>query len=163
MTQDRKLGAALLAVLALAILPAAVLLFHVSIPALLITLGAGIAGVTVTYQGFQTGQAFGGGYTGGTTAPTLAQSYQTQAVVAQVSMGDTETTATLTHNMAISTAALAALQPYIQWYLATPGTAVPILSFALTSGNVVTITKASATGSGGIYTVIVRRPWSASQ
>ena len=40
-----------------------------------------------------------------TTGPTLAQSAQVQAVVAQVAMSDTETTAVITHNLAISTAA----------------------------------------------------------
>lgn len=159
-TKLKLIGAALLA---LAILPAAVLLFHASLPHLLLALVA-IGGTTVTYGSFEAQGAYGGGYTGGTTGPTLAQSAQVQAVVAQVAMSDTETTAVITHNLAISTAGLAALQPFIQYYLSTPGTIVPLISFALTSANVVTINKTTiTTGTGGTYTVIIRRPYSASQ
>lgn len=161
MTKKLKfIGAALVA---LAILPAAVLLFHASLPHVLAGLVT-IVGLTVTYQSFQTGQSFGGGYTGGATGPTLAQSAQVQAVVAQVTMSDTELTAAITHNLNISAAALAAQQPYVTWYISTPGTVVPLISFALTSVNVVTINKSTiTTGTGGVFTVIVRRPYSASQ
>ena len=161
MTKKLKfIGAALVA---LAILPAAVLLFHASLSHVLMGLLI-IAGTTVTYQSFQAQGNFGGNYTGGTTGPTLAQSAQVQAVVAQVAMSDTETTAVITHNLAVSTAGLAAQQPFIQYYLLTPSMIVRLIPFVLTSANVVTINKTTiTTGTGGTYTVIIRRPYSASQ
>lgn len=158
-TKLKLIGAALVA---LAILPAAVLLFHVNPLHALMGLVT-VAGVTVTYQSFQAQGNFGGAFTGGITPPTQAQAVQVQAVVATVAMADTDTTAAITHNMAISTAGLAAQQPYITWYISTPGTALPLLSFALTDANTVTVNKTSLTGSGGTYTVIIRRPYSASQ
>jgi hypothetical protein len=159
-TKLKLIGAALVA---LAILPAAVLLFHVNPLHALMGLVTVAGVVTVTYQSFQAQGNFGGAYTGGIVAPTKAQAVQVQAVVALVAMADTDTTATITHNMNISTAGLAAQQPYISHYISTPGTALPLLSFALTDANTVTVNKTSLTGSGGTYTVIIRRPYSASQ
>jgi hypothetical protein len=159
-TKLKLIGAALVA---LAILPAAVLLFHVNPLHALMGLVTVAGVVTVTYQSFQAQGNFGGAFTGGITAPTKAQAVQVQAVVALVAMADTDTTATITHNMNISTAGLAAQQPYISHYISTPGTALPLLSFALTDANTVTVNKTSLTGSGGTYTVIIRRPYSASQ
>ena len=158
-TKLKLIGAALVA---LAILPAAVLLFHVNPLHALMGLVT-VAGVTVTYQSFQAQGNFGGAFTGGITPPTKAQAVQVQAVVATVAMADTDTTAAITHNMAISTAGLAAQQPYITWYISTPGTALPLLSFALTDANTVTVNESSLTDTGGAYTVIIRRPYSASQ
>jgi hypothetical protein len=164
-TKVKKIGAALVAaVLALAILPAAVFWFHVPIVSLFM-LGLASAGtVTVTYQTFQVpGGGYGGGYTRGTTPPTTGQAAQVQAVVALVNIADTDTVITITHNMGISTAALAALQPYVHTYLqALTGTTGPVLTYALTNSNVVTINHVSNTGTGGTYVVTVRRPWSAS-
>jgi hypothetical protein len=161
MTMKTKLriGAVLLA-LALCILPVAA--FHPNFLTAALALGALIGGTTVTYATFQDGSGPHEGYTGGTTAPTAVQSATVEAVVAQVSMSDSETSALITHNLGINTYQAAALQPYLQWYISNPGTANPILSLALTSANVVTVTKTSLAGSGGTYVVIVRRPYSAS-
>jgi hypothetical protein len=159
MNTKLKIGAVLLA-LALCILPVAA--FHVNLLTAAIAL-CGIAGVTVTYASFQDGSGPHQAYTGGTTAPTIVQSETVNAVVATVSFADSETTALISHNMQITAAQLAALQPYIQCYIATGPTVLPILSFALTSGNVVTVTKTSLEGSGGSLVVIIRRPYSASQ
>lgn len=150
-----KIGAVIL-LIALAV-PAA-LLAHAG-QATLVSLGVAMLGaVTVTYGSFQDGSGPHGGYTGGTTAPTLAQSAGVNVVVATVAMGDTDTTATITHNMNVTAAQLAALQPFVTIGVTTPGTVVPLLSYALTSANVVTITKGSLTGSGGTYVVVIRRP-----
>ena len=72
MTKKLKfIGAALVA---LAILPAAVLLFHLSLGTVF-SLALGIGGYTLLgYESFQIDGNFGGGYTGGTTPPTQAQS-----------------------------------------------------------------------------------------
>jgi hypothetical protein len=157
-----KIGAVLIA-LALCALPAAA--FSHSILLTLTGLSL-VAGVTVTYASFQDGSGPHQAFTGGTTAPTITQSQTVQAVVVTINMADADTTAVITHNMQNSAAQLAALQPYIQWYLSAMvagATAAPLLTFALTSGNVVTVTKAAASSSGGTFIVIVRRPYSASQ
>jgi hypothetical protein len=170
MTKKLKfIGAALLA---LAILPAAIFLIHVH-PATLLGLGLGIAGtVTVTYQTFEVtgtgGGQQGGGYTGGTVPPTASQATAqngVNAVVALVNYADTDTLITITHNMQITAAALAALMPYITVYwqaLAASTNTYPLLTFALTNSNVVTINKFSNVGTAGTMVVEVRRPGTVS-
>lgn len=164
MTKKLKfLGAALLA---LAILPAAVMLFHL-IPHHL-TLGAisalsmGVAGITITYESFQFGGAFGGGYTGGATAPTQAQSAQSPTVVAQVNFTDTDTTFTLTHNFNLSTAAVAALRPLViistVGSVQAVGTAVAPIITVVVGANTVTFTKQQATGSGSTVSIAILKP-----
>jgi hypothetical protein len=82
-------------------------------------------------------------------------------LTAQVNFGDTDTIATITHNWQLSTAQLANLWPTIKSYLNTNGgTLLPILTWALTNSVAVTITKVSATGSGGTTTVVLERPHS---
>jgi hypothetical protein len=166
MTTKKLIGAALLA---LAILPAAVFVFHLSIASafMLAMCGAPLVfgTATISYASFQDGSGPHGGYTGGTTAPTQGQSYTVNAVVAKVTMGDTDVSAAIVHNLGLSTAQLAALQPYIT--INTDGASVntvsPILKFTRTDGNTVTMAKDSNTGNGGTYIVTVRRPWSPSQ
>lgn len=155
-----RIGAVLLA-LALCILPVAA--FHVNLFMAVLSLGCLAAGVTVTYATFQDGTGPHQGYTGGTTPPAAYQAQTVNAVVADVVMADGETTAAIVHNMNISTAARAAKQPYINWYIATAGSAVPLLSFAITDANTVTVTKDTGTGGGGTFRVTIRRPYSASQ
>jgi hypothetical protein len=75
-------------------------------------------------------------------------------------MGDTDTTVVVTHNWRLSTAKLAKLFPLVSIYWTLPGTAAAIVSVALTNSLAVTITKVSATGSGGTFTVILQRPHS---
>lgn len=161
MTKKLKLiGAALLA---LAILPAAALLFnlHVS-PAVLVSLGMGMVGVvTVTYESFQTGQ-YGGGYAGGATAPTQAQAAQMNSVQALVNFTDTDTTFTLTHNFNLSTAQVAALLPLVTMNIVSSVQAIavavaPVVAVAV-GANTVTFTKLQATGSGLTIAVAIRKP-----
>lgn len=166
MTLKAKFGALLVLVLALALFPAAVMMAHH--PAVFLGLGLALGGlVTVTYPSFQTGAGFGGGYTGGTSGPTQAQAYTQQAMAVQVSFADADTVASITHNFNVSAAQLAALQPYIQWYcqaLTTPATGTyAVLTFALTSANVITVNKTSNVGTGGTYVIVVRKPWSAGE
>jgi hypothetical protein len=117
-TKLKLIGAALVA---LAILPAAVLLFHVNPlqPLMGLVTVAGV--VTVTYQSFQAQGELRGCLHRRNCGAHQAQAVQVQAVVALVAMADTDTTATITHNMNISTAGLAAQQPYISHYISTPG------------------------------------------
>ena len=166
MTKRLKfIGAALLA---LAILPAAVLLFHVHLtPAMLISAGLGLAGtVTFTYESFQHTGAFGGGFTGGSAvAPTAAQAQQISAMTALVGFTDTDTTFVFTHNWGLSSAQAAALYPEVLITVVTQqaGTIAvnPVLGVNVTSNtNLVTFTKTQATGSGATVAITLRRPHS---
>lgn len=166
MTKKLKLiGAALVA---LALLPAAVLLFHISLtPATLFGIGFGLAGtVTVTYESFQHTGAFGGGFTGGSaTAPTAAQAKQISAMSILVNFTDTDTVFSLTHNWGLSAAQAAALLPQIIWdavnFPQALGTqVVPALAFTFGDTNVIGVTKLADTGSGCTIVVYLRRPHS---
>lgn len=162
MTKRLKfIGAALLA---LAILPAAVMLFH--IPLMTLAMGAlGVTGVvTVTYQNLQVnssgGPAPGGGYTGGTVPPTVVQMIGINSLVALINYADTDTLITITHDMQITALGLSALQPYIRLYwqaLAATTNTYPVLTFALTNSNVITINKVSNTGTGGTLVVQISK------
>jgi hypothetical protein len=160
-TKLKLIGAALVA---LAILPAAVLLFHVNPLHALMGLVTVAGVVTVTYQSFQAQGNFGGAYTGGITPPTKAQAVQVQAVVATGGNGGHRHHGG--HYAQYERSRRRAWRRSSRtstWYISTPGTALPLLSFALTDANTVTVNKTSLTGSGGTYTVIIRRPYSASQ
>ena len=163
----RKIGAALVAVVALAILPAAVLFFHL-IPIsfnTLALLGAGAMGAfTCTYGSFQDGAGIGNGYTGGATAPTQAQASGRPLVSAQLAFTDTDTTFTLTHNMNLSAAQLAAFYPLVTiTALVNQSTVVgePAANIAVVKGaNTLVLTKIQATGSGATVQIDIRRPYS---
>ena len=99
------------------------------------------------------------------TFPTAAQAFYNNTQISRVVMADGDTTAVLTHNWMLSAAQLAAFLPLIQYYiqaLDSAGVTYPILSFALTDSNTVTITKAAVTGSGGTYVVSMQRPLSST-
>jgi len=100
----------------------------------------------------------------GVVPPTAAQMLNANAVTAEVeATADADTTATITHNMALTVAQQAALQPFIrltplltQFYLSTWTAAFP-------DGNTVTLTKGIGVGSGAMgaqLRVIVERPFS---
>lgn len=94
--------------------------------------------------------------TSGVTAPTALQAGKINSLNAVVRMDDTETTAVITHNWALSSNGLALLYPLISWYWTTAGTG--LISFALTDGNTVTVTKTTGTGSGGTFNVNLMHP-----
>lgn len=166
MQKKKKIGAALaVLIVALAIVPAAVCLFHVPLVGLFLV-GAGALGtVTVTYQNLEVnsagGPAPGGGYTGGTVPPTTIQAVGINSIVALVNFSsDADTLATLTHNMQITALGLSALQPYIQYYcqaLAAAANTFAVITFALTNSNVVTMNKISNVGTAGTYVVRIVR------
>lgn len=137
--------------LILGMLIAATLLLFASplkIVALLMFL-AGTAVVTYTYP------------VSGTTPPTSAQMQNASTVRATVLMGDTDTTATLTHNFAHSTTGIAQLFPDVTFYPVTltsvSETSPPIVTVGLLT-NSITITKISAVGSGGLWNFMLSRP-----
>lgn len=167
MTKKKMFGAALM-VVALAILPAAVFCFHaLSLNQLAVALVGTLGVVTFTYESFQIGGAFGGGFTGGSAvAPTAAQAQQVPAMTALVGFTDADTTFTFTHNWGLSTAQATALFPEILWIVdsSTPAstpTALPVLSAnRIGNTNAVVFVKNTATGSGCVVAITLRRPHS---
>jgi hypothetical protein len=98
----------------------------------------------------------------GTTAPTAAEALHFNSLSATVFMGDTDTTVDLTHNWGLSTTALAYLQPWAQVYPQATAAVTLVLAFVALATNSVTLNKNSLTGSGGIFTVLLQRPFSES-
>ena len=150
MNTKKQLGAAALLCFMVAVAVFA-LHTHVSVPAFLTFIASmGMIGSTITYLGPGSG----------TTAPTTAQAANVQSLAVTVNFGDSDTTATITHNFQSSAAALLSLRPWVQMYAAVGGTAYPALSWAL-AANTLVITKGNTTtGSGGTYNVIIQRPFS---
>jgi hypothetical protein len=96
------------------------------------------------------------------TPPTAAVMKLNQTLQAEVNFADADTTAVVTHNWGSPLSDLTALFPTIKYYLATAGTAGnPVLTWALTNSNVITITKTAGAGTGGTVVVELERPWSA--
>ena len=164
MNTKRKIGAVLIAILALALLPAAALATPHQAIGWIVALGMGIAGtVTVTYSSFgadQPAPQVGPAYTGGTTAPSAIQSGQVNRINALVGFTDTDTTITLTHNWNLSAAALAANEPDIlvrDYALGTSTTTPSGLTWA-TLTNTVVGTKTNVAGSGRTLCVTLRLP-----
>jgi hypothetical protein len=117
---------------------------------------------TATYASFQDGSGYYGGYTGGSTAPTQAQSATRNLVSVTLNFTDTDTTYTLTPNFGLTTAELAALLPLVTWVtvgsVQAVGTAIaPVLTIAK-AANTITVTKLQATGSGQTVQIDMRRP-----
>lgn len=117
----------------------------------------GVVGTTITYL-FPVSNT--------TTAPTAAQSSQVPCVVALVNFADADTTAALSHNMGIATAAgfagdqpnIAQGFPQVLMSWTATSTVAATVSYTNTSGNVVTLTKASLLGTAGTLMVWIRQP-----
>ncbi len=167
MSKKKIIGAALAAV-ALAILPASVFWFHaISLGQLAAASLAVVGVVTFTYESFQIGGAFGGGFTGGSAvAPTAAQAQQVSAMTALVGYTDADTTFTFTHNWGLSTAQATALFPEVLWTIdsstpaATPLQAPILVVNRSGNTNAVVFVKNTSAGSGCILAITLRRPHS---
>jgi len=98
----------------------------------------------------------------GATAPTAQVMKAHQTLHALVGFADSDTTAVITHNWGSPLSDYGtALFPVPKFYMTTVGTAgVPVLTFALTNSNVVTITKATGAGTGGTAMVTLDRVFS---
>ena len=98
----------------------------------------------------------------GTTAPTATQASTQPTVTATINWAEADTTGLITHNFGLQTQTYTPntgqLFPEIIWYCVAGQTVAPAVTFALTSGNVITFGKTSAVGTGGTIVVIVRRP-----
>jgi hypothetical protein len=147
-----KLGLALGALLLLAL---AVPLFHLGVPAVAALL-FGVAGYTVTY-------GYAGAASNTTTAPTAAQSSMLNLITAQLALGDTETTANITHNWGLPASAPSMFFPIVSYVMqANSGaqTAVPALTFSWLNTNVLVVNKLNANLSGGTFILTLMRPHS---
>lgn len=96
----------------------------------------------------------------GSSAPTAQKMLTLSLVTAVLNWGDTDTTATITHNMGITAAQLAQLFPFVSVYAValngSPSAPPPFVSTLAT--NSITITKSSVTNSGGTFNVYIFRP-----
>ncbi len=96
----------------------------------------------------------------GVTAPTTTQMSGLSLLTCQVSFADADTTATITHNMQLSAAALARLEPLVVIYQNTGGTPAPLLAVTLATNTIVLSKQSTTAGTGGTVTVQVQRPHS---
>lgn len=95
-----------------------------------------------------------------TVAPTAAVMATQTTLAATVQFGDTDTTATITHNWALSAQENTSLFPLVSICpTSSPTTAIPI-TLGVLGTNTVTILKASATGSAGTVNVNLMKPHS---
>jgi len=96
--------------------------------------------------------------TTGTVAPTVAQAALVNVMTVQVRFAaDADTTATITHNWACPTLTnIGAITPIVG-VNQTDGTTPVSVSVTLTSSLVCTLTKLSAAGSVGTWTVTLMR------
>jgi hypothetical protein len=90
-------------------------------------------------------------------APTAQQVYGLGVVTAQVNFGDTDASAVVTHNFGLSANELADLFPAVIVDPTASGTTFPQFTFTK-AANTVTINKASTSGTGGLFDVIILRP-----
>lgn len=100
---------------------------------------------------------------GQTTPPSANSMLNYNSVRGTITFGDTDTTATFTHNMSFSTTQLAQLFPDLSFYFAvltTPAETAPPVIQATLAANAVTFTKQTGTDTGGVMNVLVARPWS---
>lgn len=101
----------------------------------------------------------------GITAPTTAQASQADTVVADiVASADADVTATVTHNMQISAADLAAGFPLVSIIPTLSQALAALSSWSVTTiaTNTVVLTKLATAGSGNAAAqlrVTVLRPW----
>jgi hypothetical protein len=93
----------------------------------------------------------------GLTAPTAAQVYGLGLISAVLEIGDTDTSAVITHNFGLDANELASRFPIVVMNPTAGGTVFPQFTIAKAT-NSVTLTKASASGTGGSFDVFILRP-----
>lgn len=98
----------------------------------------------------------------GVTAPTQAQEALLSAVLANViATADADTTATITHNMQLTAAQLAAGQPWVTLEPLLAAAQISLWFVSSKTANTVVLTKATTAGSGNAgaqVRAIVQRP-----
>jgi hypothetical protein len=101
--------------------------------------------------------------TGGTTtvAPTTAQALLFNSLCVTAFFGDTDTSLTITHNWGLSVTAYTTLfQPWFNWYPQQTAAVTVTMGAVTLATNSITVNKNSQTGSGGLFTILLERPFS---
>jgi len=93
----------------------------------------------------------------GTSAPTAAQVYGLGLITAQVNCADTDTVIVITHNFGLTAQELLDLFPFAIVNNVSGATTYPQYTYSNTT-NTLTIGKASTSGTGGTFDVLVWRP-----
>ena len=172
-----KHGAVLLAIVALALMPAAAfantnvashqLQHHASSPlGWILPLGLGIAGTVSVLYSFETP---GSVVYSNATPPTTTQASLVQEIVVEVNMALADTQALITHNLQYSASAAGNFfRPQVVGpaWINGPiggGTNAPFVSFDFTNTNVLKANKLGVAGTDGTFVLYLRRPFSASK
>ena len=100
----------------------------------------------------------------GTVAPTAAQAFLSNQVICQLTAGDADTTCTITHNMALTTAQLNNLLslPLMAIDGTSLGTVMPVLKYTLSANSIAVTKMNTVAGSGGTYNLTINRPLGAT-
>jgi hypothetical protein len=96
----------------------------------------------------------------GAIAPTAAQALLSNLITASVQFSDADTTATITHNLGLTTAQLNAGFPICTFNFSTAGTLAVNYSVTLAANTAIIAKASTSTGSGSTLEVSVMRPWS---
>jgi hypothetical protein len=173
-----KHGAVLLAIVALALMPAAafantnhvtshqVPAEHHSPLAWLFGLGVGVAGTVSVLYSFESGALT---TYSSATPPTTTQASLVQEIVVEVNWAIADTQALITHNLQYSASAAGNFfRPQVVGpvWINGPlggGTNTPFVSFDFTNTSVLKANKLGVAGTEGTYVLYLRRPWSASK
>jgi hypothetical protein len=96
-----------------------------------------------------------------TVAPTTAQALGFNSLPVTAFFGDTDTTLTVTHNWGVSvTAYTTLLQPWLIWSAQQTAAVTVTLAVVGYTANAITVNKNSQTSSGGLFTLLLQRPFS---
>ena len=101
--------------------------------------------------------------TGGTTtvAPTLAQALLFNSLSVTAYFGDTDTTLAVTHNWGLNVTAYTTLfQPWFSWVAQATAAVTVDLAVVSYAANSITVNKNSLSSSGGLFTMLLQRPFS---
>jgi len=96
----------------------------------------------------------------GTVPPTIAQAALVNIQTVQISLLDGDTTGTITHNWACPTAVNQGdglITPMVSVNQTNAATAQGAVSVTLANSLTVTVTKLTAAGTGGTWTVVLSR------
>lgn len=96
-----------------------------------------------------------------TVAPTTAQALLFNSLSVTAFYGDTDTTLAITHNWGLPVTAYTTLfQPWVTWMAGTTAPVNATLAVVTYAANTITVNKNTLTGSGGLFTLLLQRPFS---
>lgn len=100
---------------------------------------------------------------GGTTtvAPTAAQALLFNSLSVTAYFGDTDTTLTVNHNWGLNVTAYTTLfQPWFIWSAQATAAVTVTMGVVSYAANSIVVNKNSLTASGGLFTMLLQRPFS---